>query len=130
MTDKTGVLGSTTATAVGTATIYQCPASKAAKGSFFYRGTLANTGTFQLKVNGIVVAAPVAASGAEFFFSSTAALYENTGATAPDGIAAATTVGIAPEAYHLSAGDLVELVVGVVTLTASDFQFVGTEIDV
>ena len=129
MADKIGVLGETTATAVGTATIYQVPTGKAAKGKFFYKGTLANTGTVELKVNGVSVMKPSAASGAEIIFSSTDALYENTGATEPTGAASNTTVGNAPQEYYLSAGDLVELVVGVVSLTDSNFQFVGTEID-
>jgi len=117
-----------TSTATGTHTVYTCPASTRAKVSLFYRGTLANTGTIAFAVNGVTVAAPSAASGAEFFFSSTAALYENTGTTAPDGAAAATTVGVAPEEYFLNPNDTVTYTVGVVALTAMTAAVVGVEL--
>lgn len=129
MTDKIGVLGETTATAVGTATVYQVPSGKAAKGTFMYKGALANTGTIELKINGVTVMKPSAAAGAEIIFSSKSALYENTGSTEPDGAGDATTVAPAPQNFYLSAGDLVEMVVGVVSLTSMNCQFVGTEVD-
>lgn len=129
MADIATKLGSVSLLTVGTHTVYTVPTGKSARVKLRYRGTLANTGTILFTVGGIVVAAPVAAAGAEFIFSSTAALYENTGTTAPDGIAAATTVGEAPEEYYLDAGDTVSYSPGVVDLTAMQVDVVGIEID-
>lgn len=130
MTDIIGVLGESTNTAVGTYTAYTCPTGKAAKVRLMYHGVAANTATLEIKVNGMQVCKPAAASGADNMFSSIAALTENTSTTAPAGDADATTVAPAPAEYYLSAGDLVQYVIGVVNFASMSFQVVGSEIDV
>lgn len=131
-TDIIGVLGESSQVTVGTHTVYTCPTSKAAKVKLMYRAEMVNTATLAIKVNGITVAEPAAASGAEYFYSSKSALYEEMGTptNAPTGDADATTVAPAPHEYYLSAGDTVQYVVGVVDITAMNFQVVGAEIDV
>ncbi len=129
MTDKIGVLGEQTATAVGTQTVYTVPTGKSAKVKLMYRCLLANTGTIAIAVNGITVMAPAASGGAENAFSSLVDLYENTTSTAPTGAATNATVAPAPQEYYLSAGDTVTYTVGVVALTSGNFQVVGVEVD-
>ena len=131
MTDKIGVLGEKTDTAVGTYTVYTVPVSKAAKVKIMYSILTANTGTFKLTVNGIDIMVPPASSGAEWWFSGTAAMYEEMGTPTdkPDGIAAATTVAPGPVEYYLSAGDTITYTVGVVALTSGSVQVVGAELD-
>ncbi len=127
MADKLAVLGEASTLTVGTHTIYSVSTNKSAKGYFFYRILLANTGTFKLTVNGIDVMEDTAA-GAEVAFSSPNALYESNAGT-PTGVDGDTTVGISPRPYILSAGDLVSYTVGVVALTSGNLQFVGVELD-
>ena len=130
MSNRIGVLGEASTLTVGTTTVYTVPTSKAAKVKLMYKGLLANTGTISITVNGIVIIAPTAATGADHVFSSSVDMYENTTTTAPSGAATNTTVAPAPQEYYLSAGDVVSYTLGVVATTAMSFQVVGTEIDV
>lgn len=130
MTDIIGVLGESTQVAVGTYTVYQVPTGKAAKGRLMFHGVAQNTSTVKFLVNGIPIAAPAAATGADNIFSSNAAMTENTTTTAPTGADDATVVAPTPIDYYLSAGDLVQMVIGVADFTSMNAQFVGAEVDV
>jgi len=132
MADIIGVLGELTgasALTVATHTVYTVPAGKAAKVKLFY--LMQATGSspdLTITVNGINVMVQTGITASNYVFSSTAALYEKT-AAAPDGAAAATTAGLAPETYYLSAGDTVTYTVGSNALSSMNFQVVGTEVD-
>ena len=132
MADFIGVLGEASTLTVGTHTIYTVPSGKAAKFKIMWRAKMANTGTLTITVNGIELMAPGASSGAEHWFSTTAALYDEAGTptNAPDGTTAALTVAPAPSEYYASAGDIVSYTVGTVVLTSASFQVVGAELDV
>lgn len=131
MTDKIGVLGEQTATTVGTHTAYTCPAGKSAKIKIMWRALMANTATLVITVNGVDILNPAAAGGAEHWFSSPVAMYEEQGTPTnpPDGITDATTVAPGPYEYYLSAGDTVTYSVGVVNITSIKVMVVGAELD-
>lgn len=131
MSDIIGVLGEASQLAIGTYTVYTCPAGKAAKGKLMYRAQAGAGGasTLAAAMNGITIFTKGATTASHYIFSSVARVM-NTGAAAPTGADSSTTVGSAPEEYYLSAGDLVQYVVGGEALIAANFQFVGAEVDV
>ncbi len=130
MTNLIGALGENLSITQGTHTVYTVPSGKASKGKIMYLGVAANTSTLVLTVNGIAVASPAAAAGADHMFSSKAAMSENTSTTAPTAVDDATTVAPCPQEYFLSAGDTVTMTIGVADFASMNCQFVGTEIDV
>ena len=94
-----------------------------------FKALLANTGTIEIRVNGILVAGPVAATAADHHYSTDQQLMVDGATTAPTGLTRDTTVAPCPQEYFLSAGDTVTFSAGVVDFTSMNFQVVGTEID-
>lgn len=131
MADIGGVLGEATVLTVGTHTVYTCPAGKWAKVRIMWRALLQNNGTLAITVNGTVILGPNVSGGAETWYSSTAAMYEEMGTPTdvPTGDAAATTVAPGPVEYYLSGGDTITYTVGAQDLTACKVQVVGVELD-
>lgn len=133
MSDKIGVLGSSTSVVVATATAYTCPAGKAAKFKIMFRmqGNAGAGTTLAVLVNGMTVAAVAAMTASYYVFSvKGAGLRCAEQAAAPTGIAAAATVAPADPVYEVSAGQTVQFTIGGAAAIAMDFQVVGTEIDV
>lgn len=133
MTDKIGVLGEATTSAVGTTTAYTVPSGKAAKCRIMYRiqsGSAASTTTVDIAVNGITVMTQAAMNVSTYVHSTKAQLNSGAVATAPTGSTDATTVAPAPIDYYLSAGDTVTYTIGTLGATAANVQVVGAEIDV
>lgn len=130
MADIIGVLGEGTTTTVGTHNVYTCPSGKSAKVKIMWRNLMANTGTFKITVNGIDILTATAA-GAEHFFSSRSAMYDEmaTPTNEPDGAGDATVVAPGPVEYYLSAGDVISYTLGVVAATTVNVQVVGAELD-
>lgn len=133
MTNKIGVLGSSTATVLGTATAYTCPAGKAAKVKIMFRmqGNAAGGTTLDMLVNNLV-AASIAAMTANFYVFSTrgAGLRVAEQAAQPLGTTAALSVAPADQVYYLSAGQTIQYTIGGAAAIAMSFQVVGTEIDI
>lgn len=131
MADIGGVLGENDARTVGTQTAYTCPSGKWAKVKIMYNILMANTGTFKFTINGIDVMAAYTSTGAEYAFTSNAAMFEQMGTktNAPDGTSQATTCAPGPYEYYLSAGDTITYTIGVVDCTSVEFQVVGVELD-
>lgn len=132
MSDKIGVLGSAVATAVATATVYTCPANKAAKFKVFFRLTGGVNSNIDIVVNGITVASSGAMTSGHFWFSQGVAdsIAPAPGATAPTGVAAGTTVSPSGATFFLSAGQTLQYTVSTAALGACNMQAVGTEVDV
>jgi hypothetical protein len=133
MSDRMGVLGEATATAVATATIYTCPAGKAAKGKFMLRFQGDTNTVVALLVNGIEVARNTAMTTAHYNYTIKGGgmfAYASGSATPPTGLANALTVAPADPIYYLNTGDTVQYTVLTAALLAANFQFVGVEIDV
>jgi hypothetical protein len=130
MTDRIGVLGEVSGTAVGTLTVYTVPTGKAARGKLMLRGqNAAGAATVEIIINNVTVAKTAALTASHYIWTSTSKMV-NTGATAPTGADADNTVAAAPQEYYLSAGDTVQVVIGTAAVNALTAQFVGTEIDV
>jgi len=133
MSDKIGVLGSNTATALGTATGYLVPTSKAAKVKIFYvaQANAAGTSTLTVLVNNIPVFTTAALTASNFIFSVRGAgLTVAPQAALPTGQTVATTIAPADQTFQLSAGQSVSYTVGGSALISMNFQVIGTEIDV
>jgi hypothetical protein len=133
MSDKMGVLGKASATVVSTATIYTCPAGKAAKGRFFVRFQGGVSSVVALLINGIEVARNTAMTTGHYNYTIKGGgmfAYAAGNATPPTGLANALTCAPADPIYYLNAGDTVQYTVVTADLLAANFQFVGVEIDV
>ncbi len=133
MGDKIGVLGSSSAVVVATATAYTCPAGKAAKLKLFFRmqGSGASGTTLDILVNGLVIASVAGMTASYYVFSTKGGgirVVEQ--AAAPLGTTAALTVAPADQVYELSAGQTVQFTIGGAAAIAMNFQVIGTEIDV
>lgn len=132
MTDKIGVLGEVSGTTIGTHTIYTCPTGKGAKGKVQFRFQGGVSTVIALIVNGQEVARTGAMTTGHYWFTTgtAGAIGPATGATAPTGVAEATTVSPCGATFFLSAGDLVQYQVITADLLAANAQFVGAEVDV
>lgn len=133
MTDKIGVLGTSTATAVATATVYTCPASKAAKVRIMslFQGS-ANTQVAFL-VNGAEIARNTAMTVSHYNFTIKGGgllAYAAGNAASPTGLANALTVSPADPIYYLSAGQTIQFTIVTAVCLAMNTQVVGVEIDV
>jgi hypothetical protein len=130
MADNFGVLGSSTAVAVGPVTVYTCPANKAAKFKlFFSASSTATPNNFSVAVNGITVAGVVMPASNTAFTNGGAGLSRAPAAGGPTGVSAAETAQPGPPIYYLSAGQTVTYIVGAAALAAMNFQVVGIEVD-
>lgn len=133
MSDRIGVLGEATATAVATATVYTCPAGKAAKGRFMARFQGDTNSQVALLVNGMEIARNTVMTASHYNFTIKGGgifAYAGGAAAAPTGLANALTVAPADPIYYLNAGDTIQYTVVTAALLAANFQFVGVEIDV
>lgn len=133
MSDKIGVLGSSSATAAATATAYTCPAAKAAKVKLFFefQGNAAGGTIIDILVNGLVVATIAAMTASYYVFSiKGAGLRAAQQAAKPDGVGNGTTVAPADPVYQLSAGQTIQYTISGAAAIAANFQVIGTEIDV
>lgn len=130
MSDNFGVLGESTAVVLGTATVYTCPANKAAKVKLQLRAQAGNNSTLQVLVNNVAIADSGAMTTNHYIYSNGGAgLWAAPGAAAPDGQTAAKTVQPAAPIFYLSPGDTIQYTVGTIALAAMNFQVVGVEID-
>ena len=130
MSDNFGVLGSSVATTVATATVYTCPAGKAAKVKIMGVWQSGASSTLVILVNNIAVATTAGMTAANFTFTNGGAgLLRAPGATAANGQSAAETIQPAAPIYFLSAGQTVQYVVGTAALQAANCQVVGVEVD-
>lgn len=131
MADIIGVLGESSNVAIGTYTVYTVPAGKAAKGRFMYRMQAGAGGASAMSItmNGIVLFLKPATTANHFIFSGSASSML-TGATAPTGADAATTVAPGPSEYYLSAGDIMQYTIAGEAMALANVQFVGVEVDV
>jgi hypothetical protein len=130
MADNIGVLGSSNATAVATATVYTCPAGKAAKFRIFGSFQAGAASTLTILVNNVVVTAIPAMTAAHFTFTNGGAgLLRAPAAGGPTGASAAETAQPASPIYYLSAGQTVQYTVGTLALQNANCQVVGVEID-
>lgn len=133
MGDKIGVLGSATATAVATTTVYTCPASKAAKVKLMMRVQGDTNTQVAILVNGLEVARNAAMTANHYNYSIAGGgiyAYAAGNAAAPSGLANALTVAPADPVFFLSAGQTIQYTVVTQAALAMNFQVVGTEIDV
>lgn len=131
MSNKIGVLGSSTNTVLGTTTVYTCPAAKAAKFRLMFRAQAAANSTLDILVNGMTILSSGALTAANFIWSAKGAGVSGAiSATAPTGIGAAQTVAPADQIYYLSTGQTVQYTIGTLAMTAMNMQVVGAEIDV
>jgi hypothetical protein len=131
MSDTIGVLGESTATAVATATVYTCPANKAAKVRIFSRFQGDTNSQVAFLVNNMEVARNAAMTASHYAYTvRSAGLLAANSANAPTGATAATTASPADQIYYLSAGDTIQFTVVTAALLAMNCQVVGVEIDV
>lgn len=128
MTDKIGVLGEQTVATIGTTTVYQVPAGKAARVKIMHKGVAGSSSGIKFTVNGIDIAYKSAITVSHHVWSSTDKTI-NSGATAPTGADATNTVGLAPNEYFLSALDIVSYTIDTANFSANNVQVVGTEVD-
>lgn len=131
MSDKIGVLGEIAGTTIGTHTAYIAPAGKGAKVKLFFRFTGGTNSTIDIFVNGVLVASSGAMTSGHFWFSNATdgAIAAAPGATAPTGVAVASTCSPSGATYMLSAGDMIQYAVGAAALGAASMQVVGVETD-
>lgn len=132
MSDRIGVLGSQTATAVGTATVYTCPANKSAKVRLFARFQGDTNSVVAVLVNGIEIARNTVMTANHYNYTIKGGglfAYAAGNATPPTGLANALTCAPADPIYYLDPGDTVQYTVVTAALLAMNFQVVGTEID-
>jgi len=130
MSDNFGVLGSSSATVVGTATAYTCPASRAAKVKIMALFQAAANSDVGILVNGVEVARSGAMTVNFYWFTNGGAgLFRAAAATKPTGASAAETIQPAAPIYYLSAGQTIQITIATANLLASSIQVVGTEID-
>ena len=131
MSDNMGVLGSTTATVIGTNTVYTCPANKAAKFKIMGIMQFGASSDVGILVNAQEVARTGAMTAANYNWTAKGAgLFGGVAsATKPDGTTAAKTIAPCDVIYYLSAGQTVQQTVATANLTANNIQVVGIEID-
>lgn len=133
MTDKVGVLGGSTATVLGTATAYTCPANKAAKVRIMARFQGDTASQVAILVNGMEVARNAAMTTAHYNYTIKGGgmyAYAAGNAAAPSGLANALTVAPADPIYYLSTGQTIQFTVAGAALLANNVQVVGVEVDV
>lgn len=131
MTDKIGVLGSSTTATIGTATAYTCPAGKAARIRVFYNGVAGANSTLAVAINGIQLFVTGALTVSHCIYSSDA-LILNDAATvgAVNGSSLALTCMPFAKDYWLAAGQTVTFTIGATNFSSMNFQVVGAEVDV
>lgn len=129
MTDLIGVLGETTATAIGVQTAYTTPAAKAAKGRIMAQGQAASGGAtvVTIRVNGMIVSSKSISAGNYFWTGSDKMI--NSGAALPDGSGADQIASPCAKDYYLSAADTVTVEFATNAAQSSRVCFVGTEVD-
>lgn len=133
MADKIGVLGEATATAVATATVYTCPANKAAKVRLFTRFQGDTNTVVAVLVNGMEIARNTVMTTTHYNYTIKGGglfAYASGNATPPTGLANALTAAPADAIYYLSAGDTIQYTVVTAALLAMNFQVVGVEVDI
>jgi len=133
MSDRIGVLGEQTATAVATATVYTCPANKSAKVRIMSRFQGDTNSQVAILVNGMEVARNTVMTTAHYNYTIKGGgffAYAAGNAAAPTGLANALTVAPADPIYYLSAGDTIQYTVITAALLAMNTQVVGVELDV
>jgi hypothetical protein len=133
MSDKIGVLGEASATAVSTATVYTCPAGKAAKVRIMARFQGDTSSQVAFLVNGMEVARNAAMTASHYNYTIRGdglLSYAAGNASAPNGVSDALTVAPADPVYFLSAGDTIQYTVIGAALLAMNCQVVGIEIDI
>lgn len=133
MSDRIGVLGESTATAVATATVYTCPANKAAKVKLMARFQGDTNSQVAILVNGMEVARNTVMTNSHYNFTIKGGgiyAYASGNASAPTGLANALAVAPADPIYYLNAGDTIQYTVLTAALLAMNFQVVGIEVDV
>jgi hypothetical protein len=130
MADNFGVLGSSSATVIGTATVYTCPANKAAKVKIMGLWQGGANSVVTVLVNNMTVATSGAITAANYVYTNGGAgLLTAPGATLPTGQSAAATVQPAAPIYYLSAGNTIQYTVATLGLQAANCQVVGIEVD-
>lgn len=133
MADTIGVLGEASATAVGTTTVYTCPANKAAKVRLMMRFQGDTNSQVAVLVNGVEIARNTVMTTAHYNYSIKGGglfAYAAGNAAAPTGLANALTVAPADPIFYLNAGDTIQYTVVTAALLAMNFQVVGVQIDV
>lgn len=133
MSDRIGVLGEATAVVVATATVYTCPAGKAAKGRLMMRFQGGTNSVVAVLVNGVEIARNTVMTDLHYNYTIKGGglfAYASGNAAPPTGLANALTVAPADPIYYLNAGDVVQYTVITTALYAMNAQFVGVEIDV
>jgi hypothetical protein len=130
MADNYGVLGTSTATVIGTATPYTCPANRAAKVKIFGSFQAGVNSVLTVLVNNVIVAVTGAMTTGQYTFTNGGAgLLSAPGAPLPTGQSAAATAQPAAPIYYLSAGQTVQYTVATANLLAANCQIVGVEVD-
>lgn len=130
MADNFGVLGGATGIAIGTNTVYVCPANRAAKIKLFGQFQGGAASTIDILVNEIRVASvPAMTAGFWTFTNGGAGLLRAPAATTPTGQSAAETAQPAAAIFYLSAGQTVKYTVGGLALQQANLQVVGVEVD-
>lgn len=128
MTDAVGVLDAMTTAAVGTTTAYTVPAGHAARVKFMFRGVAGSNSTMSVKINGMIIFLTPAITAALICYSTYSLAVTTAGAATVAGSADLTTVAPFQREYFLSAGDVVQYVIGTADFTSMDFQVVGTQV--
>lgn len=128
MSDNVGVLGTATATTIGTTTVYTCPVGKAARFRLQFIGQAGASSDVGILVHAMEIARTGALTSANYFFSNSAGLY-TVGAAKPTGISGAVTNQPAPPIFWLSAGQTVQYTVAAANLAAMAMDVVGVEYD-
>src|SRR5262245_20154514 len=128
MADNYGVLGSSVSAALGIATVYTCPAGKAAKVKIMALMQFGSNSDVGILVNGIEVARTGAMTAANYQWTAKGVgLFQGAaGAAKPDGTTAVKTCAPADPIYYLSAGQTIQFTVGTATLQSMNIQVVGT----
>lgn len=129
MADNFGVLGSTVATVLGTATVYTCPANRAAKCKLFGYGVASGATQLDFLVNNVLVARTAAMAAGNFVYTNKGAGLIAAAGVAPTGQSAAAVTSPSDVIYYLSAGQTVQIVIAGAVLTTSNWQVVGIEVD-
>lgn len=130
MADNFGVLGSSTATVIGTATVYTCPANRAAKVKIMGSWQAGATSGITILVNNVVVSVQTALTASHWTFTNGGAgVVRASGVAAPLGTSAAETVQPSAPIYYLSAGNTIQYQVTTTNLLAANCQVVGIEVD-
>lgn len=132
MSDRLGVLGSSTVGTVGTVTPYTVPAGKAAKFKLMSLMQFGNNSDVGILINGveIVRTGAMTLNNYQWTARGVGAFGAAAGAAKPDGLTAVKTVAPADPIYFLSAGQTVQYTIATAALLAMNFQIVGVEVDV